>query len=251
MNPSDMASDRMPEKRQPIIPITVGRSWSALAGIIGPLLFTAGFLAQEFFRRGDYDPIAEPVSALEAGPNGWIQQINFVVFGLLIIAFALGLHRGIRPARAGVVGPTILTWSGVGLIFSAVFPLRDDPAGNFFDPTGVHTVNGTIFFLSLGIGLIVIARRLANDPAWRGLARYTLGSGIALMLMFPVFGVLARPDGAPLHDVAGLVQRVSIAMWFACIITLALRLRRLAASQAAPPTNVSDRNSEMTQRNTR
>ena len=69
-------------------------SWGAWAGIIGPALFTAAFLAQEAFRRGEYDPLAEPVSALEAGPNGWIQQINFVVFGLLTIAFAVGLHRG-------------------------------------------------------------------------------------------------------------------------------------------------------------
>ena len=48
----------------------------AWAGILGPVLFTAGFLAQEAFRRDGYDPLAEPVSALEAGPNGWVQQTN-------------------------------------------------------------------------------------------------------------------------------------------------------------------------------
>jgi len=210
-------------------------TWSSWAGIVGPPLFTLGFLAQEFVRRGEYDPIAEPISALEAGPLGWIQQVNFVVFGVLIIVFALGLHRGIRPAgRIGLVGAAILTWSGVGLILSAVFPLRDDVAGDFYDPTGMHTINGTIFFLSLGTGLILISRRLARDPAWRGLAGYALGSGIILMVSFPFFGLVVRPDDAPLHDFAGLVQRASVAVWFAAIVTLAVRLRRLTAVATAP-----------------
>jgi hypothetical protein len=39
------------------------------------------------FRRGECDAIAETVSALEAGPNGWIQQLNFVVFGATGEAF--------------------------------------------------------------------------------------------------------------------------------------------------------------------
>src|SRR5215211_8924406 len=60
-------------------------SWTAWAGIIGPMLFTAAFLAQEAFRRGEYDPLAEPVSALEAGPYGWIQRLNFVMLSLLTI----------------------------------------------------------------------------------------------------------------------------------------------------------------------
>ena len=74
----------------------------AWAGIIGPVLFTVMFLAQDAFRIDEYSPLAEPVSALEAGPNGWIQQVNFVVFGVLTVAFAVGLHLGVRPTRAGM-----------------------------------------------------------------------------------------------------------------------------------------------------
>lgn len=96
--------------------------------------------------------MAEPVSALEAGPGGWVQQVNFVMFGLLTIAYAMGLHRGMRPTRAGVVGPAIMVWTGVGLVLAAVFPLREDAAGRTYDPTGLHFVNGTLFFLSIGSG---------------------------------------------------------------------------------------------------
>jgi hypothetical membrane protein len=208
----------------------------AAAGIVGPIVFTLGFLAQEFFRRGEYSPMAEPVSALEAGPNGWIQQVNFVVFGLLTIAYAVGLHLGVRPTRAGVVGPAILAWSGVGLVLAGVLPLREDAAGVTYDATGLHIVNGMIFFLSLGPGLITMSRRLARDPRWRNLATYALATGIALLIMFVAFGRLVAPDDAPLHPWAGLAQRVAIAVWFACTITLALRLLRAARTANANST---------------
>ncbi len=117
----DSVADRL--GKQPNRSLTL----PAWAGIIGPVLFTAGFLAQEALRRDEYDPLAEPVSALEAGPNGWVQQANFVVFGLLTMTFALGLHRGLRPTRAGVVGPALLFASGVGLLLAAAFPCVRTP----------------------------------------------------------------------------------------------------------------------------
>jgi hypothetical protein len=71
----------------------------AVAGIVGPILFTVTFFVQGLFRLEEYDPVAEVVSALEAGPGGWVQQVNFVVFGLLTIAFVGGCTWGcIRPA---------------------------------------------------------------------------------------------------------------------------------------------------------
>ena len=204
--------------------------WSAWAGIIGPLLFTATFLAQEAFRREEYNPLAEPVSALEAGPNGWIQQLNFVIFGLLTIAFAIGLHRGLRPTRAGIIGPALLFLSGLGLLHAAILPLREDAAGVTYDP-GLHFIAGFTFFLSSALGLVVVSRRLARDARWRGLATYTLIAGVVALVGFAIGGTLVVPDGAPLHDWLGLYQRlVVLAVIFPCRIVLSLRLRRVARS---------------------
>ena len=206
-------------------------SWAAWAGIIGPLLFTASFLAQEVFRRGEYDPLAEQVSALEAGPHGWIQQINFVVFGLLTIAFAVGLHRGLRATRAGVAGPALLFVSGIGLLLAAAFPLSEDAAGVTLRPTG-HIIAGSTFFLSSALGLTVVSRRLARDPRWRNISTYTLVAGIVALVGFGVGGALVVPDVAPLHDWAGLYQRLIIlAIVFPCRIVLSLRLLQVATGR--------------------
>jgi hypothetical membrane protein len=203
---------------------------SAWAGILGPILFTAGFLVQEAFRAGEYSPLAEPVSALEAGPNGWIQQLNFVVFGLLTVAFAAGLHRGVRPTPAGVAGPALLAISGLGLLLAAAFPLREDAAGVTYDPGG-HVVAGIMFFLSSAVGLIVLSRRTAQDPRWSGIATYTLAAGITAFAGFLAVGALVAPDDAPLHQWAGLAQRTLILLvLFPCRIVVSLRLRRLAKS---------------------
>lgn len=200
----------------------------AWAGVVGPVLFTAAFLAQEAFRRNEYDPLAEPISALEAGHYGWVQQVNFVLFGLLTIAFAVGLHRGVRPSRTGIVGPALLVISGIGSLLAAIFPLREDAAGVTYDPGG-HKVAAATFFLASALGLIVLSRRIASDARWRGIAAYTLGAGLVALAGFLAGGALVMRDDAPLHDWFGLYQRVLLlAVIFACRIVLSLRLLRIS-----------------------
>jgi hypothetical membrane protein len=200
---------------------------AAWAGILGPILFTAGFLLQEAFRKAEYSPLAEPVSALEAGPNGWIQQLNFVVFGVLTIIFAVGLDHGIRRTRSGHVGPVLLGVSGVGCLLAAAFPLREDSAGVTYDPGG-HIVAGLVFFLSSAVGLIVLSRRLRRDDRWRGLPRYAAGAGALALMGFVLMSAFVMPEDAPLHDWAGLGQRVIVVgILFPCRVLLGVRLRAI------------------------
>ncbi len=201
----------------------------AWAGIVGPVVFTLGFLAQEAFRRSEYSPMTEPVSALEAGPHGWVQQLNFLIFAALTFAQAIGLHGGIRATRRGWAGPALLALTAVGLVVAAVFPLREDAAGVTYDPGG-HMVGGLLFFFGSPAALIVLSRRMRRDPRWSGLASYALATGIALVLVAVVTATLVIPDDGPLHDWAGLVQRVAIvALLFPCRIALGVRLLRVSS----------------------
>jgi hypothetical protein len=205
----------------------------AVAEIIGPILFTVAFVVQGLFRLDEYSPVAEVVSALEAGSGGWVQQVNFVVFGLLMVAFGVGLHLGLRPTRWGIIGPSLLLLSGMALVWAAVFPLREDAAGRTYDP-GLHIMGGVTYFLSSAFGLIVVSRRLATDPRWRHLASHALVVGITSVALFLAIGVFVVPEDAPLHAWAGLAQRTVLAVLFPCIVVLALRLLRVARAADAP-----------------
>ena len=203
--------------------------WLARAGMVGPVLFTATFLAQQWLRRDTYDWVAEPVSNLEAGPRGWVQQANFVVFGLLMGAFAVGMARGLAGRRLGWVGPTFLGLSSVGLCLAALFPLEQDAQGVVYDP-GLHFVAGVTFFLSSGLALLALSRSLARDDRWGRLPGYALVAGLLAFAGFVVMGTLAIPDAAPWHPYAGLAQRtVIVTITFPCLVLLAARLHRLAA----------------------
>jgi hypothetical membrane protein len=202
--------------------------WAAVAGIAGPVLFTAGFLVQEQLRRGEYDPISEVVSALEAGDGGWMQQINFVALGILTMVFAVGLHRGLPPTRAGIVGPVALFISGAASVLAAIFPLREDATGATYDPGG-HQIAGMLFFASSAVALIALSRRCAVDPRSHAVSAWLLGAGVMAALSFPLMGTLVIPDDAPLHDWAGLAQRlIVLVLLFPARIALAVRLLRVA-----------------------
>lgn len=199
---------------------------AAWAGIIGPILFTLTWVAQELFLTNGYSPIEHPVSALAAWPHGWVQNANFVVFGLLTLAFAAGLHRGLAPARFGFAGPALFAVTGLGALLAAVFPLRRDVAGVVYDP-GLHALAGALFFPVSALALVVISFRLAADRSWAHLAFPVRLAGILLIGAIPVMIFLGMPEGAPLHDWGGLVQRILVlGLIFPARIALSYRLLR-------------------------
>ena len=203
----------------------------AAAGIVGPILFTVVFVIHGLLRPG-YSPVADPISALAIGPYGWVQDLNFIVFGVLMLAYAVGLHLGMRPARAGILGPALLALAGVGAMLSGVVPLRAVAGGGTYEPAG-HTVAVFMAFLGAGIGLIAFSRRMTSDPSWRSLATYTLATGIAIVVLFLAVGGLASTPEAPLYRWFGLTQRVLLAVWYPCLIILALRLLRVTRATEA------------------
>ena len=77
------------------------------AGLVAGPLFIVLFLVEPAFHAG-YDPMRHPVSSLALGPGGWVQVLNFVVAGLLCLAFAAGLRRALRPGPGAAAAPLLL-----------------------------------------------------------------------------------------------------------------------------------------------
>ena len=196
--------------------------WLALAGVVGPIWFTLLVIVQGLLQP-DYGHVAMPISALAAWPYGWMQRLNFYVFGALLTAVAVGLHLGMRSGRRGALAFPLLLTSGLGVILAGVFSWAGDPKTQLVEP-GAHVVAAIMTFLGAGSGLVALSRRMADDPAWRSLSAYTRACGVAMLVLFPVMGFLAMPPGAPLHAVAGLLQRLVLLAWFPCILALSVRL---------------------------
>nr|WP_201388608.1 methyltransferase domain-containing protein [Ktedonobacter sp. SOSP1-52] len=137
-----------------------------------------------------------------------------------------------RGACGGIleVGPALVGWNGIELMIASFFPKSENAAGHIYDPLGVHMMNGMIFFLNIGIVLVVLSLRFARDERWSDLALYTRVLGIALFVMSVLNGYFAAAVGDPLHPWLGLFQRMILAVWFLCLLILALRLWRVGRS---------------------
>lgn len=166
----------------------------SLAGVIAPVAFGAIVI---FLTVVEYDFMASlgwhPVrssdvpwpSGLALGPLGWLQVINFVVFSSLLIAFALGLHRGVAAGgRGSWVGPALLAVAGVAMVLAG-FKTDPDISGGPQTWHGlIHGLAYLLFVFSLLPSFFFLWWRLRRDPLWRGYDLYTLITGVLYVLLF-------------------------------------------------------------------
>ena len=96
------------------------RSVALLAcGVIGPAVFVVVFLIDDTvpaIRPVGYNPLRHPVSGFAIGEHGRIQTANFILTGLLLLGFAIGLRAALRRYGAGT-GVSVLR-----AVYAAVRP---------------------------------------------------------------------------------------------------------------------------------
>jgi len=214
------------------LPRVVSTPARLILGGLAPIPFLLVVILQAAVQPG-YSHVAHPISALAAFPLGWIQNISFYVLGTFTIAYAIGVHFAVdATTRRGVIGPTLLGLSGVGLILCGVFPWRQEN-GVLFEPAS-HEVAAVMTFLGTSLGHVVISRRMLRDPAWTHLTSYVLASGIAMLLVFFAVAYSLEP-ASPLAPWTGLLQRVLVVVWTACTSWVALRGWRMRVNATARP----------------
>jgi hypothetical membrane protein len=192
----------------------------AAAGIVGPIGFIILVVIQGVIQP-DFDHIAMPISALAAWPAGWLQNLNFFVFGALMAAFAIGVNDAIRRTRFGFLGIALLLANSLGIFMAGLFPWIS--VNGVPEETPEHVVAAVLTFSSASIGLAVLSRRMAADPLWHDLSAYVFGTGLVMLALFIAVGGFAIEEGTPLHGWAGLLQRALVVVWFACLLVVARR----------------------------
>ena len=207
----------------------------AVAGMIGPILFTVGFAVQGLFRRGEYDPIAETVSALEAGPNGWVQQLNFLVFATLMMIFGTGLGWGLRTGRRSIGSAVVVFW-GVGLLGAGLFsPSRGFRRPNLRSHRSSPTDRRSFLLEHMGwFGrlVLVLASRASLAWVWPDTHYSRVGRWRSCFSLWP----LSR-SRLQLRCIHGQVSS-NVLCWrcgFPCLIALAARLLQVSRYPSAMP----------------
>ncbi len=212
-------------------------------GAIGPILFILVFLFEDAIRPG-YSSWHNFVSDLSLSDQGWMQITSFLICGILVLCFAIGLRQVLGSGRGAIWGPLLLGLFGLSLLIAGFFVT--DPSLGYY-PAGtsssthtlhgmIHGMNAPLAFGSLTVAMFVLARRFASDPTWRGKALYSLIAGILFLASFIACLVVAILDqkGILPNSPTGLLERISIIIGWSWIALLAIWFLRQMYASVSP-----------------
>lgn len=195
--------------------------WLALGGVVGPIPFLSVLTILGFLRPG-YSQISQAGSDLGIGPNAWIQNLSFLITGLLLIAFAIGFFLGMdQILQKGwrLTCLVLLTLAGGGFIFAGIF--TEAPA-----TVMLHWVLGFLLaFLSPIVVCVIVGRQWRHVSEWRGYGRYSMFTALGVVAFILLSYAFFIP-GSPLSglQVGGLVERVLLLVVFVWYVIIGWRL---------------------------
>jgi hypothetical membrane protein len=183
----------------------------AFCGILAPILFAFLMAAGSLLRPG-YSQTRNFVSDLGVGPYAIIQNVNFVIFGLLSVGLALGLRGGLLApmGRALKVGTGFVIIFGLAVMLAGIFP------ENYLSGVPRQQVS-SIAFLSIIAAQLLIWQGLRREDAviWGRYRVYSLTSGL---LSFVLVWFSASTD------YPGAAQRIFIAVPWLWVEVTGLKL---------------------------
>lgn len=164
------------------------------SGVIGAVLFTTVYFCFGVISP-NYYMIHESISRLQLQPHGWIQSVNYIVAGLFICTFAIGLRNEMKRGFGIVLIPFCHMVTGLGSIM----------LGLFLDPQ-IQLYAGGITFFSLIAGLLLLVKRFTTDPQWRGWVTYTILSVVLMIVLCILFAYSVIHRGS----ISGIFERLIV-----------------------------------------
>jgi hypothetical protein len=193
----------------------------SVCGIAAPVVFSLLLIVAGTQYAG-YSHMTQAISELGGvdAARPLIQNANFFIAGVLVVAFTIGLHRNLG-SRLSALGASLVGAFGLVMVAHAFLPC--DSGCEFVSTVGsVHNVTGLAGFLSAIAGVFVISRTFGVDPAWQSHRAYSVITAVAGLASLVLWIALAKV--ARIQILNGVLQRVFAAMIFMWIEVVAVRL---------------------------
>jgi hypothetical protein len=170
--------------------------WLLAGGIIAGVMLSV-VIGVVGATRGGFSVWRNGVSQLGTGDGAWVFTVAFVLGGVLLGGFALGLRRVLRPGRGATWGPIVIAMAAVGFIIGG-----------------------------LSAAPFILARRLRPDA--RGLATFSTVTGTLIIGFSVVAGIAYRLDslGILRPAPAGILEQISLLAAYGWLIAIGIRYRR-------------------------
>lgn len=194
----------------------------SICGIIAPVSYTIVVIVLGFLWSG-YNHVTQAISELggPGAPNAIIMNAaGFALTGILIIAFALGLHLGINEESGSKTGPALLAVYGLGMLAVGFFPWDQTNPASF--TTIMHSVLGWTHWIAITLALLVIARRFKNSTQWKSYRVYSLSTGLVTAVLILIYAFIG------VEGYMGVLQRIIVGAQMLWIEVVAIKLLRLS-----------------------
>ncbi len=196
-----------------------GLKFYAICGIIGPILFWVMVIIESILRPG-YSQSYNYVSDLGVGPLAIIQNINFIIFGILTIGLAIGLRKGlpVQRSRSLRIGVWFVILFAIGVLLAGVFP------ESYLSAIPHNYISATAFVAIIAAQLL-IWQGLKNEDSsiWGRYATYSLISGLLSLILVIILKVAILYGFYP-----GLSQRAFLLVSWIWIGITGLKLYSLS-----------------------
>jgi hypothetical membrane protein len=167
----------------------------ALVGAVGAIYFALTILLLSLFDP-DYSPISQVASDYGVGRYALEMNLGFLVGGVGLIAFAVGLAKEAGRLRSRA-GASLMFVAGSVLVINSYFTADLEGAALTFHGT-VHAFGGLFFFVCAPIGVLLVTRKLGRRAFLATLLAVLFGFG--LLAVGPLLSL----------DAGGLAERVII-----------------------------------------
>lgn len=200
----------------------------ALAGVAGPVVFTAAWLAGSLRQTG-HGALSVQLSGLAApdARDPWIMITGFLVLGACTVVFGQELARDLTgPAPRLIQAAGVLTIAA-GLLRRDHMELTSGPVSWHNE---AHNIVSLVIYGDLVLAQLLLARSFGRTPRWRAWRPYLLASATATAVALAVF----VPDTASAS--AGILQRIAVTIPLLAVTAVAARLAALDQSERSGPT---------------